>query len=176
VIPAIAQVLDVRESEGRSLAVSLAAYLRHRHLLLVLDNFEQVVDAARHAYELLLEAPGLGVLVTSRILLRVDGEHAYAVAPLPLPAADVSGSPAALAENAAVRLFVERARDLSAGFTLTADSAPVVAAICERLDGLPLAIELAAARVRFLPPAAILARLEQRFTLLVGGARSKPER
>ena len=169
VLPAIAQVLGVRESEGRSLAVSLAAYLRHKRLLLVLDNFEQVVAAALALYDLLAEAPGLVALVTSRILLRVDGEQSYAVPPLPLPAPEHVADEAALAQNPAVRLFVERARAVRPDFALTAGNAAAIAAICTRLDGLPLALELASARLRLLPVPALLSRLEQRFLLLTGG-------
>jgi predicted ATPase len=176
VLPTIAQVLAVRESEGRSLVVSLAAYLRHKRLLLVLDNFEQVVAAALALYALLAEAPALAVLVTSRSLLRLDGEQVYAVPPLPLPAPEHVADAAALAQNPAVRLFVERGQAVRPDFALTAANAAAIAAICTQLDGLPLALELAAARVRMLPPRALLARLEQRFTLLVGGERNRPAR
>jgi predicted ATPase len=175
VLPAVAQVLDVRESEGRSLAVSLAAYLRRKQLLLVLDNFEQVVAAALSVYDLLVEAPGLVLLVTSRVPLHVEGEREYAVPPLPLPEADAA-LPEQLATNPAVQLFVERARAVRADFRLSGENAAAVAAICRRLDGLPLAIELAAARVKLLPPAALLARLEQRLALLTGGERNRPAR
>jgi predicted ATPase/class 3 adenylate cyclase len=176
VVPAIAQVLGVVDSAGHTLAVALAAYLRHRHLLLLLDNFEQVLEVALVVYDLLREAPQLTVVVTSRTLLRVEGEQEYAVAPLPLPELGVDRSVAALAQNAAVQLFVTRAQTLAAGFTLTAENAPTVAELCRRLEGLPLAIELAAARVKLLPPAALLARLDQRLPLLTGGARSLPAR
>jgi predicted ATPase/class 3 adenylate cyclase len=176
VVPAIALVLGVRESEGRSLAVSLAAYLRSKQLLLVLDNFEQVVEAALVLHDLLLEAPSLSLLVTSRVLLHLEGEREYAVAPLPLPDPTMDATTAAVEQNPAVQLFVEWAQALGSGFALTAANAAAVAEICRRLDGLPLAIELAAARVKLLPPTALLARLEQRLPLLTGGARSLPAR
>ncbi|MHB8574415.1 MAG: TIR domain-containing protein, partial [Dehalococcoidia bacterium] len=176
VVLAIAQVLGVVESDGRSLAVSVAAYLRHKHLLLVLDNFEQVIAAALQVYDLVVEAPSLVVLVTSRVLLRVAGEQAYLVPPLPLPDPDRSSAVVPLADNPAVQLFVQRTRALRPEFTLSPENAVTIAAICARLDGLPLAIELAAARSRLLTPAALLARLEHRLPLLTGGERSRPER
>jgi predicted ATPase/class 3 adenylate cyclase len=176
VVPAIAEVLGVRESDGRSLAVSLAAYLRRKQLLLVVDNFEQVVDAALVLYDLLIEAPALRLLVTSRELLRLEGERAFPVPPLPLPEAAATVDLAQLGHNPAVQLFVERARAVRPDFSLTGANAATVVALCERLDGLPLAIELAAARVRTLSPAALLARLEQRLALLVGGERNRPDR
>jgi len=176
VIPAIAQVLAVRESEGRSLAVSLAAYLRRKRLLLLLDNFEQVVAAAMSLYDLLAEAPGLSLLVTSRVRLHVEGEREYAVPPLPLPDAVAAVVSERLGANPAVQLFVERAQAIRVGFSLSGENAAAVGAICRRLDGLPLAIELAAARVKLLPPAALLARLDQRLALLTGGERNRPQR
>ncbi len=176
VILVIAQVLGVKEREGRELAISLAAYLRTKRLLLLLDNFEQVVDAALVLHSLLLAAPHLVFLVTSRVRLRVAGEREYAVPPLPLPDPATEITAAELICNPAVQLFVERAQALRLGFTLTAENALSVSELCRRLDGLPLAIELAAARVKLLPPAALLARLTQRFSLLTGGARSLPAR
>jgi predicted ATPase/class 3 adenylate cyclase len=174
VVPAIAQTFGVRESEDRSLAVSLAAYLRRLQLLLVLDNFEQVVDAALVLHDLRLEAPRLALLVTSRLPLHVAGEREYPVLPLPLPAP--TAARAALRHNPAVQLFTARAQALGTGFTLTTENAAAVGELCRRLDGLPLAIELAAARVKLLPPPALLARLDQRLPLLTGGARTAPRR
>ncbi|MHB8577087.1 MAG: ATP-binding protein, partial [Dehalococcoidia bacterium] len=176
VIPAIAVLLDVRESEGRSLAVSLAAYLRRKRLLLVLDNLEQVVAAAMALYDLLAEAPELSLLVTSRVLLHVESEREYAVPPLPLPEVGAAVEPEQLGANPAVQLFVQRAQGVRAGFALTSENAAVVTAICRRLDGLPLAIELAAARVKLLPPVQLLVRLEQRLAFLTGGERNRPTR
>jgi predicted ATPase len=169
-------VAGVRESDGRSLAVSLAAFLRSYHLLLVVDNFEQVIDAALVLHDLLVEAPGLQLLVTSRMLLRLAGEQEYAVLPLPLPALSAVGDVDQLAQNPAVQLFAQRARALQGAFHLTAENAVTVGEICRRLDGLPLAIELAAARVRVLPPQQLLVRLEQRLPLLTGGVRTLPAR
>ncbi|MHB8576700.1 MAG: ATP-binding protein [Dehalococcoidia bacterium] len=176
VVPVIAQVLGVVASEGRPLAASLAAFLRRKQILLVLDNFEQVVTAALEVYALLAAAPGLAILVTSRMPLRVEGEHEYAVTPLPLPAVTQDMPLETLGKNAAIQLFVERARAVRADFALTRENALVLQEICHRLDGLPLAIELAAARIKLLPPVALLARLDQRLGLLTGGARSLPAR
>ncbi len=178
VIPAVALVLGVRESEGRSLAVSLAAYLRRKRLLLVLDNFEQVVAAALMLYDLLAEAPGLSLLVTSRILLHVGGEQEYPVPPLPAPEVSAGADATRLRQNPAVQLFLDRARALrpDLALTLTDEALRAIGSVCARLDGLPLAIELAAARVKLLPPVQLLARLERRLPLLTGGVRSLPAR
>jgi predicted ATPase len=161
---------------GDKLITDLQSYLRARRLLLVLDNFEQVVGAAPLLAELLGAAPGVVVLVTSRVVLRLSGEHEFPVPPLPVPPAGSSPDPEELQRYASVDLFVERARAAAPGFELTGGNAAAVAEICRRLDGLPLAIELAAARVRLLPPPALLARLDHRFSLLTGGARDLPER
>jgi predicted ATPase/DNA-binding XRE family transcriptional regulator len=176
VLPAVAQVLDVRESEGCSLAVSLAAYLRRKRLLLMLDNFEQVIAAAMAIYDLLAEAPGLTLLITSRVLLRIESEREYAVPPFPLPDLAAAAVPEQLGANPAVQLFVERAQALRAGFCLSGENAAAVGAICRRLDGLPLAIELAAARMKLLAPVQLLARLDQRLAFLTGGERNRPPR
>src|SRR4029077_6082758 len=151
---------------------------RPRRLVLLLDNFEQVTVAAPLVAELLAAAAGLVVLVTSRTVLRLSGEHEFPVAPLPAPAAGTAGGPqlADLRQYASVRLFVERAHAASPGFELTSENAEAVAEICRRMDGLPLAIELPAARGRLLPPQALLARLDNRMSLLIEGARDLPER
>jgi predicted ATPase len=162
VMPTIAQALEVREVSGQPLAESVEARLRGRALLLLLDNVEQVVTAGPQIGELLGTCPELRVLATSREALRVQGEHRYPVPPLP-PAA-------------AVQLFVARARAVRPDFALADENAPVVAGICRRLDCLPLAIELAAARVTILAPAALLVRLERRLPLLTGGPRDLPAR
>ncbi len=181
VLLAIAQALGVRESATQPVATSLKDFLRDRHLLLVLDNFEQVVDAAPQVIELLETCPGLKVLATSRTALRVRGEHELSVQPLPLPersalARDPVAQLDVLAQSAAVALFVQRVREVRPDFTLTSENAGAVAEICRRLDGLPLAIELAAARCRMFTPQALLARLERRLPLLTGGARDLPAR
>jgi predicted ATPase/class 3 adenylate cyclase len=172
----VAQTLGVRETGGASLVESLKRYLREKQLLLVLDNFEQVLDAAPTVAELLGAARRLKVLVTSRAVLRVRGEQEFPVPPLALPDPRRLPPVEALSQYAAVELFIQRAVNARADFTVTNENAPAVAEICHRLDGLPLAIELAAARVRLLPPQAMLARLESRLKLLTGGARDLPAR
>jgi predicted ATPase/DNA-binding SARP family transcriptional activator len=172
----IAQTLGVREERGQSLRDRLKQHLREKQMLLLLDNFEQLVPAAPLVAELLAAVPGLKVMVTSRAALRLRGERLFPVSPLALP--DRSRLPplADLSLYAAVQLFIERALDVNPGFVVTNENAPAVAEICHRLDGLPLAIELAAARTRLLSPQALLSRLESRLKLLVGGPRDLPER
>ena len=175
VAAAIAAGLGLNTSAGR-LTADLESYLRPRRLLLALDNFEQVMGAAPLLAELLGAAAGLVVLVTSRTVLRLSGEHEFPVPPLPVPPARVGRDPADLQRYASVSLFAERAHAVAPGFELTDANAEAVAEICRRLDGLPLAIELAAARIRLLPPQALASRLDQRFSVLTGGARDLPER
>jgi predicted ATPase len=150
---------------------SLRDYLRDKHILLVLDNFEQVTEAAPVVSDLLATAPRLKVLTTSRALLRLQGEHSYPVPPLALPDSTDLPPLERLAQVEAVQLFTQRARAVRADFSITDENGPAVAEICRRLDGLPLAIELAAARVRLLPPQKMLAQLGDRFRLLTGGAK-----
>jgi predicted ATPase/class 3 adenylate cyclase len=156
---------------------ALVDHLREKHVLLVLDNFEQIVDAATDVARLLREAPLTKFIVTTRIVLRIYGEQEFPVPPLGLPPVS---STALTAEEAtrfeAIRLFVERAMAVQPSFTLTDENAPLITEIVQRLDGLPLAIELAAARTRVLPVSAIRARLGQHLSLLTGGARDLPER
>jgi predicted ATPase len=175
VAAAIAAGLGLNTSAGR-LITDLKSYLRPRRLLLALDNFEQVMSAAPLLAELLEAAAGLVVLVTSRTVLRLRGEHEFPVPPLPVPPAGAGRDPADLRRYASVNLFTERAQSVAPGFELTGANAGAVAEICRRLDGLPLAIELAAARTRLMPPQAVAARLDQRFSVLTGGARDLPER
>jgi class 3 adenylate cyclase len=170
----IAGVLSVRESRDVSLADVLKEYLVRRELLLVLDNFEQVLSAVPLVGELLSDASRLKVLATSRIPLGIYGEHEYAVPPLSVPDTKRLPDLGALSQYEAVRLFVERAEAAKAGFEITNENATAVAEICARLDGLPLAIELAAARIKLLPPKAILTRLTNRLKLLTGGAKDLP--
>ena len=158
VVSAIAQALRAKDEIGRAPLDTLIDHLAARRLLLILDNFEQVVDAADDLLRLLSGAAGLKVLVTSREVLRLYGEYEYPVAPLALPAPGASAL-TDLPAAPAVALFVARARAARPGFALTADNAAAVVAICARLDGLPLAIELAAARVKLLAPPALLAQL-----------------
>jgi predicted ATPase/DNA-binding CsgD family transcriptional regulator len=176
VASAIARALGVQDAGGRPLPDTLKDYLRDRRLLLVLDNFEHVLGATSLVAELLVSCPRLKVLATSRAVLRLYGERDLAVPSLSLPDRDPPPSLDALTRSEAVRLFVERARAARADFAVGEGNAPAVAEICRRLDGLPLAIELAAARVRLLPPPAMLARLERRLPLLTGGARDLPAR
>ncbi|HUQ34449.1 MAG TPA: tetratricopeptide repeat protein [Pyrinomonadaceae bacterium] len=177
VVPAVAQALGVSQVGGSPLAERLKEHLRDRHALLVLDNFEQVVSAAPLVAELLAAAAGLKALVTSRAALRVTCEHEFAVPPLALPPrARQHMSAEHLLQHDAVRLFVERARAVKSDFALAEEDVCAAAEICRRLDGLPLAIELAAARVKVLPPRAMLQRLENRLKLLTGGARDLPTR
>lgn len=172
----IAEVLGVKETGTQSLLESLIEYLRAKDLLLVLDNFEQVVEAAPILAQMLQYARNLKLLVTSRALLRLRGERDFPVPPLALPNPKYPLTLTQLAECDAVRLFLERAMSASTSFKLTEANARAVAGICARLDGLPLAIELAAARVGVLPPQAMLKRLESRLSLLTGGARDLPAR
>ncbi|HEY2125772.1 MAG TPA: hypothetical protein VGH77_01160 [Streptosporangiaceae bacterium] len=175
VAAAIAAGLGLNTTAGR-LITDLESYLRPRRLLLALDNFEQVIGAAPLLAELLGAAPGLVLLVASRTVLRLTGEHEFPVPPLPVPPTGAARDPADLQRYASVSLFVERAHSVAPDFQLTSANAGAVAEICRRLDGLPLAIELAAARIRLLPPQALASRLDQRFSLLTGGARDLPER
>ena len=174
VLAEIAAGLGLSSSASR-LLTDVRAYLRSRRLVLVLDNFEQLAAAAPLTAELLAAAPGLVVLVTSRIVLRISGEHEFPVPPLPVPAPSVKEL-ADVARLASVRLFMERARAVDVSFELTEENDRAVAEICRRLDGLPLAIELAAARVKLLSPTALLDRLDDRMRLLTRGARDLPAR
>ena len=173
---AIAHALGVRHGAGQSVADALAQDLRERQRLLVLDNFERLLDAGPPLAHLLAACPRVKVLVTSRVVLRLQGEHTYEVPPLTLPPAGEHLVLDQLDRYEGIRLFVARARAAKAEFRLTPENAPAVSELCRRLDGLPLAIELAAARVRLLPPAAMRARLGNRLALLTGGARDLPDR
>jgi predicted ATPase/DNA-binding CsgD family transcriptional regulator len=175
VLPAIAQALTIRETGDQPLPRRIATALSDRNLLLVLDNLEQVLDAGPAVADLLATCTTLTVLATSRSVLRVSGEHSFPVPSLSLPA-DSHLTRDDLVQTEAVALFVARAQAVEPSFELTDANAPDVAAICMRLDGLPLAIELAAARVNVLPPAAIFERLIDRFQLLTGGALDQPPR
>jgi predicted ATPase len=172
---AIAEVVGVLDTGDRPIADKLKTALRQRRMLVVLDNFEQVVAAAPGLIALLSAAPAVKFLVTSRTLLRVSGEHAVEVGPLELPRAAKAHDPAT-AVAASVALFVERARAVKPDFEVTPENVDAIAAICVALDGVPLALELAAAKSRMLTPAAMLARLDRRLSLLSGGARDLPAR
>jgi predicted ATPase/DNA-binding CsgD family transcriptional regulator len=174
---AIAHALGIRDAGDQPLLETLRLYLQPRHHLLVLDNCEQVIAAAAALVaDLLAAAPALKIATTSREPLRLSWEHEWPVAPLDLPPASAAADRAVIAASPAVALFVERARAAKPDFALTGESARIVAEICGRLDGLPLAIELTAAWVKLLPLAAIHARLVQSLTLLTDGPRDAPER
>jgi len=173
---AIARVLGLKEAEAQTLIEQLKAYLQQRHLLLVLDNYEHVLSAALLISELLAACPALQVLVTSRAVLHLSGEHLFPVLPLTLP--DLVHLPPLdnLAQTPAVALCIQRMQSARPDFQLTEANARVVAEICTHLDGLPLAIELAAARIKLLSPQALLARMKQRLPLLTGGTQDLPAR
>jgi predicted ATPase/class 3 adenylate cyclase len=176
VMEAIAQGLAIPDVSGPSLLGQVQRALKSKQLLLVLDNFEQVAAAALMIAELLATCPSLKIVVTSRVALHVRAEREFAVPPLALP--DLKRLPdlATLAQYEAVALFIERAQAVKADFQLTHATAPAIAQICARLDGLPLAIELAAARAKYSTPPLLLARLEQGLSVLSGGARDLPAR
>ena len=176
VIPAIAQALGIRDFGDRPLLEILTNVLKHKHMLLVLDNFEHVRAAASAVAHLLRACDRLKVLVTSRAPLALNAQHEFPVPPLALPDRDQLPPVEAIAQYASIRLFSERASALTGDFILTEQSTPVIAEICDRLDGLPLAIELAAARIRVLSPEAMLGRLDRRLPLLAGGSVDLPDR
>ena len=176
VLGAVAAALDVRESPGRPLLATLAATLKGRRMLLLLDNCEQVIAASPSIAALLMACPDLAVLATSRGPLQIAGEREILVAPLPYPDVARMESVTAVSQYTSVELFVERAQAARPDFALSEATAPAVAAICAQLDGLPLALELAAARVKLFPPAVIRDRLSQRLNLLTGGPRDRPAR
>jgi predicted ATPase/class 3 adenylate cyclase len=172
----VASVLGVREEGGRPVVEVLTAFLRDRQLLLALDNFEHLLPAAPVVSDLLRTCPGVKILATSRAPLHLRGEREYPVPALALPDPSRPEPVTQLIQYQAIRLFVERAQAAKPAFALTDENAAAVAEICRRLDGLPLALELAAARVKLLPPQALLERLDERLKLLTGGARDAPAR
>jgi predicted ATPase/DNA-binding CsgD family transcriptional regulator len=176
VMSTIAGTFGVKESAAQPLAELIKAAFREMHMLLILDNFEQILPAAPQLIDLLVSCPRLTILLTSRAALHVSGEQELAVAPLPVPDLTRLNAPADLARVETVRLFVDRAQAVQADFALTEHNARAIAEICVRLDGLPLAIELAAARIKLLPPEALLQRLSRRLDLLTGGAQDLPSR
>ena len=178
IVSAIAQAVGVRETGNTSLQENLMEYLGglRQPMLLVLDNFEHLVSAAPLAAQMLSAGPQLKAVVTSQSPLHLYGEHEFPVPPLALPDPKSIPPLEVLSRLPAIELFVERARAVKHQFAMTRENAPTVAAICSRLDGLPLAIELAAARIKLLSPSAMLTRLESRLSLLTGGARDLPAR
>lgn len=176
VASSIAQTLSVKEAAGIPILDKLKEHLRNRETLLILDNFEQIIAASPIVSELLSTCPKVKILVTSRESLHLRGEREFAVLPLALPDAKLRESVDDLIDYSSVALFVERAQAARSDFSLTAENAQSVAEICSRLDGLPLAIELAAARIKLLSPQSILSRLENRLHLLRSGQRDLPAR
>ncbi len=176
VLVAIAQALGLWEAGDLPVKEQVQTALRERHLLLLLDNFEQVVEAAPQLASLLASCPRLHLLVTSRAALHLSGEHEFAVPPLAVPDLTQLPSPETLVQQAAVRLFVLRTQAIQPTFHVTPANARAIAEICVHLDGLPLAIELAAARSKLLPPQALLKRLSHRLEVLTGGAQDLPAR
>ncbi len=176
VIATIAQALGIKEAGERPVADLLQASLRDKHLLLLLDNFEQVLAAAPRLSDLLADCPQLKILVTSRAVLHIRGEREFPVPPLALPDLTQLPKSEALAQYAAVALFLQCAQAARPDIQVTPANARAIAEICVRLDGLPLAIELAAARVKLLPPQTLLTRLGQRLQVLTSGARDAPVR
>lgn len=175
-LPALADALDVKEAEDRTLAEGIAALIGDKKALLLLDNLEQVVAAASDVAEMIESCPGLRIVTTSRTPLRIAAEREYALNPLALPPPSAPASTESLGSYPAIALFVERAKLTRGSFELTPENAGAVAALCRRLDGLPLALELAAARLRLLTPEALLERLDHALQVLTSGARDLPER
>ncbi|HEU5009219.1 MAG TPA: adenylate/guanylate cyclase domain-containing protein, partial [Gaiellaceae bacterium] len=175
-VPALADALDVKEAEERTLGEGVAALIGDKKALLLLDNLEQVVAAASDVARMIENCPRLRIVTTSRIPLSLAAERQYALNPLELPPQSDAASIESLASYPAIALFVERAKITRGPFELTPENAAAVAAICRRLDGLPLALELAAARLRLLAPEALLERLDHALQILTSGARDAPER
>src|SRR6266513_1095665 len=176
VVPTIAQTLKVKEIAEQSPLDQLKQELQPKHMLLLLDNFEQVVTAGVQIVDVLAACPQLKILVTSREVLHMHAEHEFPVPPMALPDPGHLPDLAALSHYAAVALFLQRAQPVKPDFQMTDANARAIAEICMRLDGLPLAIELAAARMKLLPPQALLARLDQRLAVLTGASRDVPAR
>jgi len=173
---AVANALGVVEQADEELVKTLGRSIRGKEMLLLLDNYEHLLAAAPLASNLLAAAPGLSVMVTSREVLRLNGEHEYPVPPLEVPDTASTGTVSDLVASESVALFIQRAQAAQPTFRLTEDNAAAVAGICIRLDGLPLAIELAAARIRIFTPQQLLERLQSRLALLTGGSRDLPAR
>ena len=173
IVNTIAATFGLREQANRSLLDVLLQYLRPRRLLLIVDNCEHLIEeVAEIADAILRAAPQVRMLATSREPLRIGGEHVYRVPSLAVPSDDALTTRRGACSTARLRLFAERARASDAKFTLSDESAPIVAEICRRLDGIALAIELAAARVRMLPPRQLAQQLDERFRVLTGGSRT----
>ncbi|HLI09421.1 MAG TPA: LuxR C-terminal-related transcriptional regulator [Ktedonobacteraceae bacterium] len=176
VMSTIAQTLGIKETVGQAILSHLKVFLQDRHLLLLLDNFEQILSAAPGLSDLLVACPHLKVLVTSRAPLHISGEYEFLVQPLAVPSLKQLPEVEMLSQYAAVALFLQRARMIKPDFQVTPSNARFIAEICVRLDGLPLAIELAAARSKLLSPQALLSRLEHRLAVLTAGEKDAPVR
>jgi predicted ATPase/class 3 adenylate cyclase len=176
VVAAVARIFSLHATSSHTIMEVLCEFLFYKKMLLILDNFEQVISSGPDLNLLLAAAPGVKLLVTSRELLRISGEHNYPLSPFMLPSLQDAQEIESLSQNEAIRLFVERARSVQPEFYLSLGNATPVIEICRRLDGLPLAIELAAARVRLLTPQNMLEQFSSRLKLLVGGARDLPVR
>ncbi|MDQ2716955.1 MAG: NB-ARC domain-containing protein, partial [Chloroflexota bacterium] len=176
VLPTIAQVLEIKEPNMDAVLGRLQSSLQNKQMLLILDNFEQVVSAAPSITKLLLRCPLLKILITSRTVLHLRGEQEFPVPPLSLPGISKPGELEAFTRSSAIALFCQRAQEVKPDFRLTLANAPAILAICQRLDGLPLALELAAARVKLLPPQALLDRLMQRQSVLTNQVLDVPAR
>lgn len=175
VLPTVSTSLDIAEAHGRSALEALCTVIGDRPMLLVLDNLEQVLDAAEEIAKLVARCPNLQVIATSRAPLKIGAESEFALPPLDLPA-ETETALEALEACPSVTLFVQRAAKVKPGFALSENNAEAVSAICRHLDGLPLALELAAARVRILEPAKLLQRLDRALDLLTSGDRDLPQR
>jgi len=175
-LPALADALDVKEAEGRTLGEGIVSLIGDKKALMLLDNLEQVVAAASDLAGLIDSCPGLRIVTTSRTPLRIAAEREYPLVPLAVPPRSDTDSAESLMAYPAIGLFVERAKTTKSSFELTAENAGAVAAVCRRLDGLPLALELAAARLRLLSPEALLERLDDALDVLTSGPRDSPER
>ena len=175
-LPTLATALDVKEAEERTLLDGIVSLIGDRPTLLLLDNFEQIVAVAPEVATLIERCPMLRIVVTSRAPLRLAAEHEFSLGPLALPSGSEGVSPESVAASPAVVLFVQRARSARGSFDVTADNAGAIAAICRRLDGLPLALELAAARSRLLSPDALLERLDHALDVLTSANRDSPGR
>ncbi len=175
-IPALAAALDVKEAEERTLGDGVMSLIGDKKALLLLDNLEQIVSVASEIARLVAACPRLRIVITSRTLLRIAAEREFPLAPLALPASSDAGSSESLLDYPAIALFVERARASNGSFALTPQNAGAVTEVCRRLDGLPLALELAAARLRILSPAALLERLDHALNVLTSGPRDTAER
>jgi predicted ATPase len=175
-IPTLVSALDIKEAEGRELRDGLTDLIADKKVLIALDNLEQIISSAAEVAEIGSRCPNLKILTTSRTPLKISAEREYSLSPLSLPRQDNPSSLSDLTTYSAVALFTDRAKQAKSSFNLTIENAADVVSICRRLDGLPLALELAAARIRILSPETLLKRLTRALDILTSGARDLPER